>query len=81
MIFALMIFTLMLEAKMELTVRFEPAALQKFIWIVESRGSWPEKTALELRYKTPLEAVKLLSAFVAWSIKRTDATLTVFADR
>jgi len=80
-IFALMIFTLILDAKIELTVRLEPAALQKFIWIVERSGSWPEKTTLELRNKMPLEAVRLLREFVAWSMRRTAATLTVVADK
>jgi hypothetical protein len=80
-IFALIALTLILEAKIELTVRLEPAALQKLSWIVERSGSWPEKTALELRYRTPLEAVRLLSAFVAWSMRRTDATFTVLADK
>jgi hypothetical protein len=80
-IFALIALTLILEAKIELTVRLEPAALQKFIWIVERSGSWPEKTALELRYRTPFDAVRLLSAFVAWSMRRTDATFTVVADK
>jgi hypothetical protein len=80
-IFALIALTLILDAKMELTVRLDPAALQKFIWIDESTGSCPEKTALELRYKTPLEAVRLLSAFVASSMRRTAATLTVAADK
>ena len=80
-IFALMTFTLILEAKILLTVRLEPAALEKLSWIVERSGSWPEKTALEFKKRTPLEAVKLLRAFVAWSMMRTAATFTVVADK
>ena len=38
-IFALIAFTLILDAKMELTTRLDPAALQKFIWMLERIGS------------------------------------------